>query len=628
MGNKTLRLMMSTAGSSFPITTAWSNRPLSPTQSGLFQCVFDAVPNTANLDGVFGLSQSAAAAYSDLACIVRFDDTGFLDVYNGTIGNYTAVTNVPYSAGNSYHFRIVGNISAKTFDVYVTPPSSSETLIASGYGFRAAATSLANLGGITSVGTVTVNNLSISTIAAPAPVVTPVNFSLSLPATAGQIVGTVTATGSPTSWAITAGNASGYFAISNAGIITVTSAGASGLTAGSYSLTVQATNASGSGTATIGVTGSSGDPWASLDGRANAPAGTPQFPTLLNGYPIASPPNARIRWPSTGSTQSPWMVAGVDYYVGHDTTVTLQSPTTLNGAFGGAITVSGFNVNVASSIPANSTIQNIDFGQNEGATNAYQLDVLSGVSGLTIKNCKFAVGLTNRNDMLHLANIGTQVINCKFNGNKIVTGFNNGAAIYGSGGINDFTALYCWFKDIAGDITDYGQNVIIKYSLYDNPGDFSVQGPDPHCDWLQMTDGTYNLTVQFNTVRSLPKPSSGQGFGFFSNTSGDFTISSVNCQYNTVITSGTAPNGQPNYIFQIAVNTLANRLSSPGGAGYLTGTAEISNNFIDPRGTWANDAQAKVFLADTSAGPIKPGAVLNYTNNINMTNGATLTQSQ
>jgi hypothetical protein len=99
------------------------------------------------------------------------------------------------------------------------------------------------------VGSMVVSNL---------PVVTPANFNLALPTTNGFLVGIVSASNSPTSWSITAGNSSGYFAISNSGNVTVTATGASGLTAGTYSLTVQATNAFGSGTGTVGINASSG----------------------------------------------------------------------------------------------------------------------------------------------------------------------------------------------------------------------------------------------------------------------------------------------------------------------------------------------------------------------------------
>lgn len=89
------------------------------------------------------------------------------------------------------------------------------------------------------------------------PVITDASFNLTLPATSGQNVGTVTTPGStPTSFSITAGNASGYFAINANGVITVTSAGASGLSQQTYNLTVQATSALGTDTGAIAVVAS------------------------------------------------------------------------------------------------------------------------------------------------------------------------------------------------------------------------------------------------------------------------------------------------------------------------------------------------------------------------------------
>jgi hypothetical protein len=65
-------------------------------------------------------------------------------------------------------------------------------------------------------------------------------FSLTLPVHAGQVVGVMTATNSPTSWSITAGNPGGFYTIDNLGNISITPAGATGIVAGPASLTVQA----------------------------------------------------------------------------------------------------------------------------------------------------------------------------------------------------------------------------------------------------------------------------------------------------------------------------------------------------------------------------------------------------
>jgi hypothetical protein len=77
---------------------------------------------------------------------------------------------------------------------------------------------------------------------APAPVVSPGSFSLTLPVHAGQVIGVMTATNSPTSWSITGGDPSGFYTIDNLGNISITPAGATGIIAGPASLTVQACN--------------------------------------------------------------------------------------------------------------------------------------------------------------------------------------------------------------------------------------------------------------------------------------------------------------------------------------------------------------------------------------------------
>jgi hypothetical protein len=120
---------------------------------------------------------------------------------------------------------------------------------------------------------------------ASAPVVNNGSFNLSVPSTIGQVVGTMTASGSPISWAITAGNVSGYFAIDATGKITVAAAGASGLAAGNYSLTCSATNTvgSGSGTAAVTATAVTTSEWPNAS-TTGVPAGTTLTPHVGDIY--------------------------------------------------------------------------------------------------------------------------------------------------------------------------------------------------------------------------------------------------------------------------------------------------------------------------------------------------------
>lgn len=82
------------------------------------------------------------------------------------------------------------------------------------------------------------------------PIVTPASFSIVDAINAP--IGTVTATNSPTAFAIASGNAAGYFAIDSSGNLSTTGVAAP---VGSYTLGVTASNADGtSAPAAVGVT--------------------------------------------------------------------------------------------------------------------------------------------------------------------------------------------------------------------------------------------------------------------------------------------------------------------------------------------------------------------------------------
>src|SRR5439155_1570248 len=71
---------------------AWQNVAI-PSQAGAFEAQFDAIPTTANMNGVVGLSNGPAADWTNLAAIVRFDSAGTIDARNG--GVYAATATIP-----------------------------------------------------------------------------------------------------------------------------------------------------------------------------------------------------------------------------------------------------------------------------------------------------------------------------------------------------------------------------------------------------------------------------------------------------------------------------------------------------------------------------------------------------
>ena len=107
----------------------------------------------------------AASTWADLACIVRFYDTGIIDVRNG--GAYEADATVTYAADTDYHVRMVIDVQNHTYTVFVTPEGESEVTLAVDYDFRTEQQSVTSLDNWTlnetrETGTHTVSNLTIT----------------------------------------------------------------------------------------------------------------------------------------------------------------------------------------------------------------------------------------------------------------------------------------------------------------------------------------------------------------------------------------------------------------------------------------------------------------------------------
>ncbi|PYP15632.1 MAG: hypothetical protein DMD54_11640 [Gemmatimonadetes bacterium] len=171
-GTAAITVTASSGGLCTTSTTSFQNAAFD-VQSGSFTAAFDATPNGAGIDALTGLSQGAAATYTDLAVIVRFNSSGAIDARNG--GAYAADNAIPYSSGTSYHFRVVVDVSSHTYSVYVTPSGGSEQTVGSGYAFRSEQSAVTSLGNWTLTalsGAHTVCNFGITGSAPPAPVAT------------------------------------------------------------------------------------------------------------------------------------------------------------------------------------------------------------------------------------------------------------------------------------------------------------------------------------------------------------------------------------------------------------------------------------------------------------------------
>jgi len=145
-------------------STSWQNSDL-PAQTGTFTLEFDAEPAANNIDGVFGLSYGDADAYADQAAIVRFFTNGEIEAKDGD--DYLNDVTVTYSAGVSYHVKMVIDVANDLYDIYVTPEGQAEILLGDDYYFRTAQQGVGTLDrwsiiDSTAPPSVTISNLTIT----------------------------------------------------------------------------------------------------------------------------------------------------------------------------------------------------------------------------------------------------------------------------------------------------------------------------------------------------------------------------------------------------------------------------------------------------------------------------------
>ncbi len=166
---------------------AWANASFA-NQTGDFSISFDASISAAPNNAVVALSNGAKTAYTSFSNLVRFNASGDIDAYNGTVGGYAGPsTAIHYSANTVYSFLLTIHMAAQTYDIAVKQGTGSYQTIGTGFKFRAAVTSLNNYGayiGTGGSGSLTVQNLTLGS--APTPTVT------------NTFTNTYTATNSPT----------------------------------------------------------------------------------------------------------------------------------------------------------------------------------------------------------------------------------------------------------------------------------------------------------------------------------------------------------------------------------------------------------------------------------------------
>jgi hypothetical protein len=324
------------------------------------------------------------------------------------------------------------------------------------------------------------------------PVVQSTTLSGSSPAVLNALVGNVGATNSPTSCTITAGDSSGNFSCTVSGgnlQIKTTATGVSNLAANDTSavvtqnLTVQATNSSGSGSASVIVN-------VYADGSTNAPtvAAGAQLPTILNSYAV----------------RPPWKIAGVDYPVGIPDGVSFKDPTT-------ATLPSGCGYNGAEKLvgcSSQATITGYDFCNTaSGEVGLYY----TGATGttLTVTNSNFCGGGNKIQPIQSASNAGNIVVTySKYTG----SGTDGNPFVYSIG--CNTTLKYVWMLNAGADDVDTADSCasgvhLREFNLYENDG----QAVGTHPDWEQEgTSGSPTYTIIYNTSYMTTVGTASQGY--------------------------------------------------------------------------------------------------------------------
>ena len=103
-------------------------------QTGTFTAEFDATPSVSPINSFVALSNGAQNAFTGFAVLVRFNPSGNVDARNG--GAFAAASTIPYRAGQRHHFRVVVNVPARTYSVFVSQDGGAEKTVGNNFSFR------------------------------------------------------------------------------------------------------------------------------------------------------------------------------------------------------------------------------------------------------------------------------------------------------------------------------------------------------------------------------------------------------------------------------------------------------------------------------------------------------------
>ena len=113
-------------------------------QKGSFELSFDATPLADKIDCFTGVAESTPRRANEVAVIVRFNESGFIDARDGN--SFAADQKLGYGSGKTYRIRMEVDMAKKTYSVFVAPAGEAEVALARNFAFRSGQGSVQSLG--------------------------------------------------------------------------------------------------------------------------------------------------------------------------------------------------------------------------------------------------------------------------------------------------------------------------------------------------------------------------------------------------------------------------------------------------------------------------------------------------
>ena len=296
------------------------------------------------------------------------------------------------------------------------------------------------------------------------------------------------------------------------------------------------------------------------DGCAGAEKEPPQFPKMLEGY---------------GKKRPPFDVAGVDYYVGVPTGLTLRDPAAATLPEG-----CGINAGQMTCTKDNAIISGYDFSLRDGM----QLVIPSGVSGTIISHNKFSIGSACKDPLIDARGGAITITHNSFEGSgPLCQNLRFGTLIFGiySPGVVS-TVEYNSFTDIPTDVLQYAgpstgaASIILRYNL------FYIQGFSGHPDGFQANGGNFDpVDISFNTYFNVSPPSKIGAQPLHVEAQLTAALNRSTVSYNTIVTPGHCDGGRGSCVANTDI-----ACKQDGGSNKNTNFSAYGN-YIDSSGAIA-----------------------------------------